>query len=88
MIGSVIWQVRRIDKAGVMDPHRRWLVGCPRGKRWSNSQEEVAQEIAYVKDMIRRYFDDVEGGEPLEDENWSLDVEIVEFEFGGQVAVL
>jgi hypothetical protein len=83
---EVMWQVRRIDKAGVIDPHKKWLVKCDHAPGWKATEATVGEEIAEVKQLVKHWFDTE--FEPLEDGNWSLDVEIVEFEHGSRIAVL
>ena len=46
----------------------------------------MTAEITEAKELVRKYFADPD--EPLEDDWWSLDVEIVEFEHGGRVATI
>jgi hypothetical protein len=88
MQGIAIWHVRRINKDGVYHPHLHWLVRATRPAGFRLTDENIKAEIATVLRLVRDNFDDGMDN-PLEDDTWSLDVEIVEFcHGGGHVATL
>lgn len=81
-----LWQVRRINDDGILDNHKRWLVKTIRHGWGEPKGDQIMEEVKLAKQLVLDNYNDPL--EPLTGNGWQLEVDVVEFEVKGQVAVL